>query len=46
MIRSSPAAPQARILKSLHHAHIIRFYDVFETEAELCLLVALSHTSR
>ncbi|EOD26220.1 hypothetical protein EMIHUDRAFT_236921 [Emiliania huxleyi CCMP1516] len=34
----------ARILKSLHHAHIIRFYDVFATETELCLLVFETET--
>ncbi|EOD41065.1 hypothetical protein EMIHUDRAFT_222150 [Emiliania huxleyi CCMP1516] len=34
----------ARILKSLHHAHIIRFYDVFATETEPCLLVGYLHS--
>lgn len=32
---------EARILKSLEHPNIISFYDVLETETELCLLVEL-----
>ena len=32
---------EARILKSLAHPNVIKFYDVLETETELCLLVEL-----
>jgi len=32
---------EARILKSLEHPNIIKYYDVLETETELCLLVEL-----
>lgn len=32
---------EARILKSLEHPNVISFYDVLETETELCLLVEL-----